>query len=427
MTDVDGPRSRPRWPRWLVLAAVVVMVGCALPAVLVAGVALRAGDLATVTDDPGPDGPAANGPPAGGLAGRLAAQLDRQAAALLRADRAGFLAVADRSAQPTLARRYAALRALRVTVWRAELAGPATPVAGRPGEWRQPVTFRYCLLVPDCPTSPVSAGTRWRVTGDAAVLLAVDESRSARTGARPWEVSDLAVAVGPRTMVATTPALRGRLPGLLAEAEAAARVADRFALAGPPPDHYRIFYAGPAEWRRWYGGGRPKWTAGYAVTVGGGQHEVVLNAEALPPAGPGSLLRHELTHAASLPDRGYSVRQTWWLVEGLAEYAGADDAPVNRYDGLDEVRALLPGWNGRLETLAPTGADPADRAGAAYGVGYLAVRHLVDRYGRQRVLDFFRAVVHERRPVPEAAEQVFGDPWGPLHDDCVRYVRAAAR
>ncbi|MGC5019823.1 hypothetical protein [Micromonospora sp. DT47] len=426
MTDgVDQPRPRPRWPLWAVLAAVVALLGCALPAVLVAGVIQRVTDRpASARTTAAPDDPTTLA--ARRVGDRLTAQLDRQAGALLRGDRAGFLAIADRSARAALTRRYAALRALRVTVWRAERDGLPTAVPGRAGEWRQLVTFRYCLVVPDCPPSPVLVGTRWRDTGDAPVLLAVEESRSAQTGARPWEVSELAVAVGRRTLVATTPALRGKLPGLLAEAEAAAKVADLYAVAGPPPDRYRVFYAGPAEWRRWYGGGRPKWTGGYAVSVGGGHHEVVLNADALPATGAGELLRHELTHAASLPDRGYSVKRTWWLVEGLAEYAGADGAPVTRYDGLDEVRALLGGWNGRLDSLAPADADPADRAGAAYGVGYLAVRHLVDRYGEQRVLEFFRAVVHERRSLEDASEQVFGDPWGPLHDECVGYVRAVA-
>ena len=71
-------------------------------------------------------------------------------------------------------------------------------------------------------------------------------------------------------------------------------------------------------------------------------------------------------------------------------------------------------------------ADDAsdDRVGGAYGVGYLAVRHLVDRYGEQRMLDFYRAVVHQGRTPEQAADEVFGDPWSMLHDDCVAYVRA---
>ncbi|TWG23179.1 hypothetical protein FHX75_121726 [Micromonospora palomenae] len=425
--EVDEPDPRRRWPLWAAVAVVLAMVGCGVPAALLAGLVDRTADRATV------DRPAARTPdPATAAARRmgdqLSAQLARQADALLGGDRRGFLAVADPSARADLGRRFAALRALRVTVWRAEPSGLPTPVAGQAGQWRQLVTFRYCFLVPDCAPSPVLIGTRWRETGGAPLLVAVEESRSAQAGVRPWEVSDLVVAVGPRTMVATTPALRGKLPGLLAEAESAATVADRYAVAGPPPDRYRIFYAGGPEWRRWYGGGRPKWTAGYAVTVGGGHHEVVLNADGLTATATGELLRHELTHAASLPARGYPGKQTWWLVEGLAEYAGADGAPVSRYEGLDEAGQLVAGgWNGRLDALTPADAAPADRVGGSYGVGYLAVRHLVDRYGEQQVLDFFRAVVHDRRSLDDASEQVLGDPWTALHDECVAYVRATVR
>jgi hypothetical protein len=270
----------------------------------------------------------------------------------------------------------------------------------------------------------VEVGTRWRLVGEEPRLVAVEESRAKPAGARPWEVSDLAVAVGKRTIVATTPAQRAKLPGLLAQAEAAAKVADGYTV-DTPPDRYLVFYAGRTEWQRWYGGGRPKWTAGYAVGVGGGHHDVVLNAQSVSPAGLDDLLRHELTHAASLPDRGYTDRSSWWLVEGLAEYADAAGQPVDRYAGLAEVRRLVrSGWDGRLDSLAPADDAAGDRVGAAYGVGYLAVRHLVDRYGEQRVLDFFRAVVHERRSVDAAADEVFGEHWSALHDDCTAYVRA---
>ncbi|MEU1839285.1 hypothetical protein [Micromonospora chersina] len=390
------PPARRRWRLWAVLGLVLVLVACGVPGVLLLGLVRdAAGRPAAGRDDPGTAAERQ-------LRARMAAQLDRQAAALLDGDRAGFLAVAEPAARPALTRRYAALRALRVTTWRPVADGVPAADDRRPGEWRLTVTVGYCFVVPGCTPGTVELGTRWRVAGDAEPrLTAVEESRATPAGARPWEVSDLAVAVGKRAVVATTPALRAKLPGLLAQAEAAATVADLYAVAAPPPDRYLVYYAGRAEWQRWYGGGRPKWTAGYAVGVGGGHHDVVLNAQSLTPSGVDDLLRHELTHAASLPDGGYADRSSWWLVEGLAEYAGADGQPVDRYDGLAEARKLVRGgWNGRLDALAPADDASDDRVGGAYGIGYLAVHHLVDRFGEQRVLDFFRAVVHERRPRP---------------------------
>ncbi|MDZ5444622.1 MULTISPECIES: hypothetical protein [Micromonospora] len=414
------PARRRRWPLWAALAVVVVVLTCALPAVLLVGLVGGAAGRTATGDDRATAA-------ARRLGARMTAQLDRQAAALLGGDRNGFLDVAEPGARADLTRRYAALRALRVTVWRPAADGIPRTVTGRPGEWQLAVRVEYCFVVPGCTAAATVFGTRWREAGEQPRLLAVEESRTAPAGARPWEVSDLAVTFGKRTIVATTPALRAKLPGLLAEAEAAAKVADLYTVGGAPPDRYLVYYAGRAEWRRWYGGGRPRWTAGYAVGVGGGHHDVVLNAESLSPTGVDDLLRHELTHAASLPERGYSDRATWWLVEGLAEYAGADGQPVGRYDGLPEVRELVRGgWNGRLDGLAPADDAADDRVGGSYGVGYLAVRHLVDRYGEQRVLDFFRLVVHDRRSAEEASDQVFGEQWATLHDDCVRYVRTVA-
>ncbi|WP_446217091.1 hypothetical protein [Micromonospora sp. IBHARD004] len=413
------PARRRRWSLWAAIAVVVMVLTCALPSVLLVGLVGDAAGRPATGDD-------AATAAARRLGVRMTGQLDRQAAALLGGDRDGFLAIAEPGARADLTRRYAALRALRVTVWRPAADGVPRAVAGRPGEWQLAVKVGYCFVVPACTPASAVIGTRWRDAGEQPRLLAVEESGSAPAGARPWEVSDLAVAFGKRTVVATTPALRAKLPGLLAQAEAAAKVADLY-VVGAPPDRYLVFYAGRGEWRRWYGGGRPRWTAGYAVGVGGGHHDVVLNAEILSPTGVDDLLRHELTHAASLPDRGYSGRATWWLVEGLAEYAGADGQPVGRYDGLPEVRKLVRGgWNGRLDGLAPADDAADDRVGGSYGVGYLAVRHLVDRYGEQRVLDFFRAVVHDGRSVEEASDQVFGEQWSTLHDDCVGYVRAVA-
>ncbi|WBB66248.1 hypothetical protein [Micromonospora sp. WMMD812] len=425
MTDgLDEPRPRRLWPVWTALAVVVLLLTCGLPAVLVLGVLRERGDRAALAPvDAAADDPATR---AGrDLADRMAAELDRQSDALLAGDRAGFLAIAEPAAHADLRRRFAALRALKVTTWRAEVTELPTAAPGRAGEWRLLVRYQYCFVVPGCRPSPLLIGTRWRATADRPRLLAVEESTSAETGTRPWEVSDLVVATGARTVVATTPALRGRLPGLLADAEAAATVADRYAPAGEIPDRYRVFYAGRAEWARWYGGGRPKWTGGYAVTVGGGHHEVVLNADGLTPAGQDDLLRHELTHAASLPDRGAPGKATWWLVEGLAEYAGADGQPVDRYGGLAEVRRLVQGgWTGRLDGIVPADDAPADQVAGSYGLGYLAVRHLVDRFGEERVLAFFAAVVRDRIPIGRAAEQVLGEPWPALHDECVDYVRA---
>ena len=252
---------------------------------------------------------------------------------------------------------------------------------------------------------------------------------SGAEGPRPWEVSDLAVAIGARTLVAVPQTVRDKLPELAKAAEQAALVADRYAVDGTPPDVYRVYYAPKAEWDLWYGGDRPAWTGGYAVGIGGDRYDVVLNADGLHRTAIDDLLRHEMTHAASLPARGYASGATWWLIEGIAEYAGAGGRQVGQYEGLADVRRLLGagGWNGKLETVEPVASAEDWQVSGSYGIGYLAVRYLVDRFGEERLLAFFKAIVHEGRSVPDAARESFGAQWSALHDECVTYLRTVAR
>ena len=426
-----------RWPLWVGLGLVVALLLCSVPVVLVVTLLKnqpggRSSGLPGPTGSPTPARSPLPGDPAAvteaWLGERITELLDQQAAALLRGDERGFLAVAD-SAAPAAAdlkRQFRVLRAMRVTAWQPEIHDHPVRLNGRGGEWRVLVTYRHCFVEPGCRTNPVTIGTRWVDSRPTPRLVAVEPSMSVRDGPRPWEVSDLSVAVGKRTLVATTGAYRSRLPDLLKQAEQAALVADRYAVDGTPPERYRVFYAGPTEWKRWYGGGRPAWTAGYAVAVGGDDYEVVLNAADLHHTMVDDLLRHELTHAASMPGRGVGGAH-WWLVEGIAEYAAAGGRPLSRYDGLDALRRLEDGkvWNGRLDSLEPA-KDAADwEVGGRYAVGYLAVRHLIDRFGEDRTLALFKAVVHGGRPIEEAAREAFGEQWATLHDDCVSYVRSA--
>mgnify|MGYP000433425906 CR=1 FL=1 len=441
----------------------------------------------TVTPQTGPPAsPAPGDPPAATqawLRTQINALLDQQAAALIAGDERGFLAVAEpgSAAHDDLARQFQTLRAMQVTAWRPSVStlpvefaptaatptpaatgsatptlattttattatptaaptttvtagpspAPATPAPTGPAalgtEWRLLVSYQHCFVVPSCETSEVVVGQRWSTKGGRLRLVAVEPSLTLQDGPRPWEVSELVVATGNRTLVATTPQHRDLLPDLLRDAEEAAAVADRYAVSGTAPDRYRVFYAGSDEWGSWYGGDRPDWTAGYAVAVGGGHYEIVLNGTNLRDVLRPDLLRHELTHAASLPDGGNRERAAWWLIEGLAEHAAAGGRPVVRYEGLDDVRRLVleQDWQGPLSSVEPT-ADAEDwQVGAGYGVGYLAVRHLVDRFGEERTLAFFRAVVHDGVGLDEAARTQFGESWEGLQEACVDYVRRA--
>ncbi|MFD6731253.1 hypothetical protein ACFWDZ_09130, partial [Micromonospora aurantiaca] len=187
-------RQRRRWPLWTALGLALGLVAGAVPGVLLRESAPDAAGRSAANADPGTAAQRR-------LGERMLALLDRQAAALVGADRAGFLAVAEPAARPALSRRYAALRALRVTVWRPAADGVPEAVEGRPGEWRQTVTVGYCFVVPDCAPSTVELGARWRLAGEEPRLTALEPSEADPAGVRPWQMNDLAVTVGKRVVV----------------------------------------------------------------------------------------------------------------------------------------------------------------------------------------------------------------------------------
>ncbi|MBF9134652.1 hypothetical protein I0C86_37840 [Plantactinospora sp. S1510] len=415
----------------MVIGTVLVLLLCGAPVVAGAVVLARNG-----TPEQGPDtGTAAASPEPGDaptvtrdwLGDRVMGLLEKQATALLSGDENGYLALAEPGTPLSrqLRREFRTLRAMQVTKWQPELHGKLVRL-DEPGTWRADLIVQHCFVTPACELNEITIATRWRDTPGQPQLTAIDPPSGADRP-RPWETDELVASIGDRTLVATPRAFRDRLPELLREAEKAAKVADRYAVDDSPPERYLIFYAGPNEWKLWYGGDRPEWTAGYAVPVGAEQYDLVLNSKGLAPGQYGELMRHELTHASSLSGAGRIGGDAWWLVEGMAENAAASGQSVNRYQGLRAVERLVDaGWDGKLEDVAPDD-DSADwQVAASYGVGYLAVRHLVDRFGDEDVLKFFELVVHDGSSEEDASQEAFGVAWTTLHDDCVKYVKKTA-
>ncbi|MCX9190835.1 hypothetical protein C3Y87_05295 [Carbonactinospora thermoautotrophica] len=121
---------------------------------------------------------------------------------------------------------------------------------------------------------------------------------------------------------------------------------------------------------------------------------IIVNPEAfrkLTPLGRMIVTRHELTHVAT---RG--VTRSWtptWLTEGFADYVGyrRSGVPVRTAAAelLEEVRggdtpAELPDRRD-FETANP-------RLAQAYEQAWLACRYLVEEYGEDKLVTFYRAV-----------------------------------
>ncbi|HWH01133.1 MAG TPA: hypothetical protein VNV66_17885, partial [Pilimelia sp.] len=436
-----APR-RGRWPIWLALGVVAVLLLCVAPAAFVVSRlplgadAVQAGGSRSDGRGPAPS-PRADAPLHDRIPWvreRITEALDAQSAALLGGNLRKFLSPVDAKATTLpgeLTRRYGSLRELRTVKYTQEIVrgpSPASRSGGRQ-EWSARVAVGYCFVAADCVPDSVFVDTTWVETASGPRLLRYGASAEDGNGPRPWEISNLRALAGKRTVVAATEAHASRLPALLREAEKAAANADKFVLpGGSPPDRYRIFLAGPAEWKRWYGGGLPAWAVGFAKPVGERRLEVVLNVSKIEDGFLDELLRHELGHVVTLNSRNIRYDGNFWLIEGMAEYIQENGRPLATYDGRTVVRRYLnqTRWNGQVNVGPPTQGTPEWQVGAKYGISYYAVRRIAERFGRAKLMAFYSAVVLEPGGGLDAsARRVLGVSWSNVNNDCARYLRRA--
>jgi hypothetical protein len=437
------PAPKRRW-RWIVVGAVTVfLLACVLPVGGATAYLVARSQAGTLTARPTVAASAsvraarapARRPKAGDsqyvfqewMRDRVEDATAKQAQALLSGNLTGYLAMvrpAQSNVTTQLRKQYAGLRAMRVGSWGSEVLTMSS-ISGKEfkTEWRVRVAWHPCFGVAVCDEDMFTASTVWHLTTpDSAVLTGLTPDSAARAP-RPWQVSDLVAKVGRRTVVATTRSYASVLPKLAEQAERAAAVADRFAYKGKPPARYVIFYAGPAEWKTWYGWEPPAWSGGVSIEVGRTSN-IVLNGKELQGWFMDNLLRHEMTHASTIPAGTES--RAWWLIEGIAEYAEMDGSAVSRYTALDDTRTFVQGsWDGHVTVIAPRDSDGDDDVSADYGIAFLAVRHLADRYGEEKMLAFFMAVVHDGRSEVAAAPDILGEDWSTVEKGCADFIRSA--
>ena len=124
------------------------------------------------------------------------------------------------------------------------------------------------------------------------------------------------------------------------------------------------------------------------------------------------VLTHEVAHVATRAATGPDAPT--WLVEGLADYIGYLDVPVPLTTAAREVRTAV--QEGRLPEQLPTDDDfngSSERLQLSYEASWLAFRLLVDTYGRDAALRFYRAVGASRDAgAPAALERAFAEELG---------------
>lgn len=355
-----------------------------------------------------------------------------QGQALLAGDEKTFLAVIDpdnSNLVGDLTRRYQTLHAMGLGVWTQTMSGAFVASGSR--HWRVDIKTTYCFGDPDCRPIQLLAGSEWGVRDNRIVLTRLEATNSKWNGPRPWENDALTVKTASRVVIGMAKFAPSRLPSDVVDlAERAAKVADAFAKWDDPPARYVILFAGPDEWDEWYGGDQPAWAAAFAVEVSSVAREIVVLANHVYKNNPKLLeflLTHEMTHASSLAGKGDGADgRAWWLVEGLADYAAMLGSKVSEYDGLVPTRSFVRnGWNGDPAVSRPSANASDGDAGGRYGVAFLAVRGIAQKYGQERMLDFFGRVVHDAETLDTAARASFGASWSSVRSAAASFIRAS--
>ncbi|HEV7708123.1 MAG TPA: hypothetical protein VGP16_08015, partial [Asanoa sp.] len=193
------------------------------------------------------------------------------------------------------------------------------------------------------------------------------------------------------------------------------------------PDRYLVYVAGPAEWKKWFGGGQEDWVIGYAIETTENRSDIVLRADEIDGGDAEALMKHEMGHVATRGVPHPSGNAVWWLIEGIAEYVEWDGRGLGGYDGRQDVRRFLreKRFAGDPALVAPTD-DPDDwEVNADYGIGFYYTRCIADRFGQDRLLAFTEAVLHDGDVVAPAATNTLGGSWPDITKRCLTYTKRA--
>jgi hypothetical protein len=431
------PKRSNGWVRWLVSIMAIVVILATLAFGGLVALAQNSGALDTQAAwrpagaaAPAPDLPPAANAPTSEWARWARRAVDdalvRQSEALLAGDEKGFVGVADPSNTKLVAdlkRRFGILHAMGPGVWRQFVNAPLRTEGSR--SWSADVRISYCFGDPGCRSADLVVASAWEAQDDHIAMVKLSPSEERWNGPRPWEIDALSVKTGKNVVIATTKANAWRLNDAAASADKAAAVADTLAKWEAPPSRFVIFLAGPSEWKRWYGHDQPEWAAAWAVPVGPTVTEVVVRTEVVHQSDLQQLLTHELTHVTTLAGkRDGAGRSAWWLIEGIAEYATMIGHPISDYDAISPTRSFVHGtWNGDPAVTPPAASASLKDASARYGIGFLSVRWIAQKYGQDKMLDFFGHIVHDGDTNDAAAKAALGTSWSVVKAGCVSFIR----
>ncbi|MEV4618465.1 hypothetical protein AB0J74_07060 [Asanoa sp. NPDC049573] len=439
---VAGLTPPPKRRRGLIVGLVVAFLVLLLEVSTVVVIATGdpapsavAAPMATATPAAAPTGPPPSPKPGDSENVRFAWALDQirtSLATMTKGMRDGNLGAfvkpaADKKVRAELDRRFRSLRAMKVAGF--DLSVDSGPVnekkVGGFSQWNVRVGMAHCFAVATCKPSTAVFDTVWRDSPTGYRMTKISAIEADANGPHPWEVSALTAAVGKRAVVAAPKNYAAKARAFLPLAERAAKTADKYVL-GDKPDRYVVYLAGPAEWKKWFGGSED-WAVGFAIPATRTRSDIVLRMEDLSSSYAESVLKHEMGHVATLSGRDYRAHtgDDWWLTEGIAEFIEWDKRGVAAYDRKQSSRRLIRErkFTGNLEKLVPDDDAPDWQIDAAYGLGYYATSCIAAQYGHKKLMTFVDQLLREGRPASVVSDQYLGVPWPTVTKRCFTYTK----
>jgi hypothetical protein len=422
----------------LVIALVVLLLGVPAVIVLTSGspgpAATAATPAASISSTPaaGPPASPKTGDPDGVRYAWAAGQIKDTLAGMTKAMRAGDLATfvaagADKKVRAELDRRFRSLRAMKVAEFEMTIdSGPFNEKkVGGFSEWGVAVQIRHCFVVAGCDPDSVLIDTAWRDSPAGYRMVKISTISAENHGPNPWEVSLLTAAVGSRAIVAAPKQYAAQARAFLPAAERAAKIADKYVL-GDKPDRYIIYLAGPADWKKWFGGSED-WAIGFAVPATEKRSDIVLRMDEISGGYAESVMKHEMGHVATLAGREYHdyYGENWWLTEGIAEFIEWDGRGISGYDRRQSARRSVSEkkFTGNLEKLVPADNAADWQIDAAYGLGFYATSCISDQYGHAKLMKFAEQVLRAGRPSEVVSDEVFKTEWSTVTKRCFTYTK----
>lgn len=173
----------------------------------------------------------------------------------------------------------------------------------------------------------------------------------------------------------------------------------------------------PADFKKTVGAAFPDWGAAAALPY---RQLIAIRSPANYPLGRSlrELIQHEYTHLA-IDDRLYHNEPPRWLNEGMAMFISSE---WGWDENLTLTRAVIFGNVIPLDEIERLNTFSEGKAGIAYSQSYLAVKYLLDSYGRES-FNLLLDELKKDKPMDSALMTAIGSNYDDFENEFNEYLK----